>query len=107
MSPKHMNENPKDSPVALALRSEGFKPLPRLWVPAHELDAILAITQKYRSQVNQIRARVYETDPQPADRRPVFHKNHLSEAETISANPIEDKEAAWAAYERAVQEGRI
>lgn len=45
-------------PVAHALRKAGFIPVPRLWVHSDALPEIKRITDRYRDEVNDIRASV-------------------------------------------------
>ena len=71
----------KDSPVAKALRSAGFVPLPRLWVKPTDMPKIHEIADKHRTAVNNIRGQI-------------------NAGEIQEANPVLDKEAAWEAYER-------
>lgn len=46
------------SPVALALRAAGYKPLPRLWVTIEQLELILWMAKKNQDDVNRIRREV-------------------------------------------------
>ena len=43
------------SPAAKALREAGYRPLPRWWVLADELDAIHRVAQKHEAEVRRIR----------------------------------------------------
>lgn len=72
---------PKNTPVSTALREAGFVPLPRLWVQASDMQAIHQIANKYHATVNAVRTQ--------------FQANRLNKP-----NPVEDKDAAWAAYEK-------
>ena len=42
--------------VALALRSAGFKPLPRWWVRAEDFELVEYMAQQCADEVNRIRA---------------------------------------------------
>lgn len=84
-----MSQNP-DSPVAKALRAEGYVPLPRLWVKSEDMPAVQKIAFKHANAVNTIRhAAKNQGSPSPAPRK----------------NPIEDKDAAWEAYEQRRNQG--
>lgn len=48
------------SPAAQALRAAGFKPLPRWWVKAEDLDLIEYMARQHADEVNAIRARANE-----------------------------------------------
>lgn len=65
-------------PVASAMRDAGFVPLPRLWVREEDMAAIYAITDRRKDEVIRIR-------------------------QSVAPDPANDKEAAWAAYERGRQ----
>lgn len=107
MSHNRPSHDPKDSPVALALRSEDFVPLPRLWVKRSDMPKIMDIAGRHKDEVNRIRAKAHDENPSTEDRRPVFHKDRVAEEQQLLANAVHDKDAAWAAYERAMQEGRL
>ena len=71
--------------VAEKLREMGFVPLPRLWVKREDMPLIHDIAHQYFDTVNRVRSecdRSYYDPGQP------------------KADPVVDKEAAWAAFER-------
>lgn len=70
-----------DSPIADALRKAGYVCLPRLWVKSADMPAIHRIAAKHKDAVNQIRSDARHQAP-------------------VSKDPIHDKDAAWAAYEK-------
>ena len=51
---------------AQALREAGFKPLPRWWVKAEDLELIAYMVGQYADEVNRIRAAAYKNAPDPA-----------------------------------------
>jgi len=69
-----------DSPLATALRNQGFVPLKRLWVHKDVLPQIDELTERFREDVNRIRAEVGTCDPK--------------------TDPCLSKDAAWEAYDR-------
>lgn len=92
-----------NSPVARALRKAGYVPLPRLWVRKEDIPEVQAIAYKYANDVNVIRhkakgLRLDEPDPswQPSTHLPTPPVHEMDHGD-----PIEDKEAAWAAFEKA------
>ena len=82
-------DNNKKSPIAEALRAAGYVPLPRLWVQAKDIPEIHKIANKYGNDVNTIRGEVYSREGIASPK----------------ADPREDRNAAWAAYEQ--HKGRI
>jgi len=74
--------------AAQALRDAGFRPLPRLWVKNEDMVQIYSLINAVGLEVREIRqqARIaYEAEFPPK----------------IVSDPINDKEAAWTAYEQA------
>lgn len=71
----------KETPVADALRKAGYVCLPRLWVKPSDMPSIHKIASKHRDAVNDIRGQA--------------NSGHQHKA-----NPLSDKDAAWAAYEK-------
>jgi len=74
--------------VAQALRDAGFRPLPRLWIRNEDMPAVYSIVASRGFEVRAIReqailAYLAEFPPKP------------------KPDPVADKEAAWAAYERS------
>lgn len=106
MSPK-ATPTFKDHPVSVALRAEGFIPLPRLWVKPEDMAEIAKMAQRHKDRVNDIRSEVHRKHPELGDQRPPFHKNKLVETDfaklekVITSKAMTDKEAAWEAYERS------
>lgn len=82
----------KDSPVAKALRKAGFIPLPRLWVKPTDMSKIHEIAEKHREVVNTIRGQIKDDVSVHQD-------------QALTADPVDDKEAAWAAYEKMRNQG--
>lgn len=76
----------RDFPVASAMREAGFVPLPRLWVREEDMAEIYAITDRRKEEVIRIRQQV--AAQLAPDQLP---------------DPVSDKEAAWAAFERQRQ----
>ena len=80
-----MSSSTTRSPIAQVLRAHGFVPLPRLWVPASEMETILKIAKKHGDRVNAIRGEIRASLPVPGS----------------VSDPKTDRDAAWAAYEQA------
>jgi hypothetical protein len=47
---------PRPSPQESIFRKRGFIPLPRLWIKPADMPKIKKITNKYRDEINSIRA---------------------------------------------------
>lgn len=47
---------PRPSPQESIFRKRGFIPLPRLWIKPDDMPKIKKITNKYRDEINSIRA---------------------------------------------------
>jgi hypothetical protein len=74
--------------VAQALRDAGFRPLPRLWIRNEDMPAVYSIVATAGFEVRAIREQAILA--------------YLAEFPPKSKpNPVADKEAAWAAYERS------
>ena len=74
--------------VAQALRDAGFRPLPRLWIRNEDMPAVYSIINSAGLEVRAIREQAilaYRAEFPPKTK----------------PDPIADKEAAWAAYERS------
>ena len=77
----------KKNPVADALRKAGFIPLPRLWVQPVDMPRIHEIAHRYKDAVNSIR-------------NGVLVDHGCDDEDTHRPDPVDDRDAAWAAYER-------
>lgn len=74
--------------VAQALRDAGFRPLPHLWIRNEDMPAMYSIVNSVGLEVRAIREQAiaaYRAE-YPLKTKP---------------DPVADKEAAWAAYERS------
>lgn len=87
-----MSSSTTKSPIAQVLRAEGFIPLPRLWVPASEMEDILKIAKKHGDRVNAIRG---ELRAQLA-----VSAGAVDPRSETRSDPKTDRDAAWAAYEQ-------
>lgn len=74
--------------AAQALRDAGFMPLPRLWVRNEDMPKVYSIINSVGLEVREIRRVARE-----------HHEASLT-PKTIN-DPVTDKDAAWAAYEKA------
>jgi hypothetical protein len=76
---------------ARILRQAGFVPLPRLWVKAEDMPHIRNIAHRYSDEVNRLRHSMNQALSH------IYDDRHDTEPQ---GNPIEDKDAAWAMFER-------
>jgi hypothetical protein len=85
-------------PVAHALRTAGFMPVPRFWIPGEAMPELLRLVNRYRREVNEIRASVHTElgFEQPEDFGPF--PVGLTSDETD--DPRFNKDAAWAAVRK-------
>jgi hypothetical protein len=74
------------SPVANALRKAGYVPLPRLWIKAEDMPKIHKIAHQHLPGVRDIRK--------------AFNDDQSAYKDQPAPDPISDREAAWAAYEK-------
>ena len=77
--------------VAKCLSAEGCVRLPPRWVKQEDLEMILAISEIYSEEVNQVRTEVREARQGATDEVP---------AKMPASDPRTDLDAAWAAYEK-------
>lgn len=87
-------------PLASELREKGFVPLPRLWIRASDMPEIYEIVARHTDDVLRIRREVYTRLGMPIEER----KSSKHSPNQIG-DPVSDKEAAWAAFERKRRAG--
>lgn len=87
-------ERPAQHPVATILRSQGFVPLPRLWVRSEDMPTIHTIAGRYREEVNAVRAQM---GTQVQAEHPAATVGREADPQS---DPRTDKDAAWEAMER-------
>ena len=85
-----MQHKPKITPVSQALREAGFVPLPRLWVKSEDMPRIHEIAYRHQDMIKRVRNDFGQ-----------HTYSEESEAPVKKPSPIDDREAAWDAYERA------
>ena len=85
--------------VSEALRDAGFILMPDLWIRPEDMPALKALAEPYADQVNEVRAQVRQKNQELLDIRS-REIQKAKEAEKL-VDPKDDKEAAWAAYEKA------
>lgn len=91
--------------VKAALRAAGYRQTARVWMPPEGMDTIRGLSEKFKVEIDAIRDRVWE-EIHGTPRS--FHQEKCRKEKGVKnrpansgADPREDLEAAWAAFEKA------